>query len=39
LGLRVPVDQFPPGVYRLDMQAVDVDGTRTPMRSVQFSAE
>ncbi|MGD0955835.1 MAG: VWA domain-containing protein [Candidatus Acidiferrales bacterium] len=39
LGLKVPVDKLPRGTYRLDMQAVGVDGERTPIRSVQFSAE
>jgi hypothetical protein len=39
LGLKVPLDKLPPGAYRLDMQAVGVSGTRTPIRSVQFSAE
>ena len=39
LGLKVPLDQLPPGVYRLDIQAVGVSGERTPIRSVQFSAE
>ncbi len=39
LGLKVPLDKLPPGAYRLDIQAVGVDGTRTQIRSVQFSAE
>jgi hypothetical protein len=39
MGLRVPLEKFPPGAYRLDMQAIDVSGERTKIRSVQFSAE
>ena len=39
LGLRVPMEQFPAGDYRLDIQAIGVAGERTKIRSVQFSAE
>jgi VWFA-related protein len=39
VGLKVPVDQLPPGSYRLDMQASDTAGFKTAIRTVQFDAE
>ncbi len=39
MGLRVPFDDLPPGSYRLDMQAGEVGGERTPVRSVSFDVE
>jgi len=39
IGLKVPVDQLPPGTYRLDLQATDSVGARTIIRAVQFEAE
>lgn len=39
VGLRLPVDQIPPGSYRLDLQASDSIGARTVIRAVQFDAE
>ncbi len=39
LGLSVPIDQLPPGPYRIDIQAFDAQGSKTPIRSVQFAAE
>jgi len=39
MGLKVPFDDLPPGSYRLDMQAGEVGGDRTPVRSVNFVVE
>jgi VWFA-related protein len=39
LGLKLPLDQLAPGSYRLDFQASDASGARTPIRSVGFDAE
>ncbi len=39
MGLKVPFDVLPPGSYRLDMQAGEVGGERTPVRSVNFVVE
>jgi hypothetical protein len=39
MGLKVPFDDLPPGSYRLDMQAGEVGGERTPVRSVNFVVE
>ena len=39
LGLKLPLDQLPPGTYRMDFQASDASGAVTPIRSVGFSAE
>ena len=39
LGLKVPIDQLPPGSYRLDFQASDATGALSAVRSVGFEAE
>jgi hypothetical protein len=39
LGLKVPIDQLPPGSYRLDFQASDASGALSAVRSVGFDAE
>jgi len=39
IGLKIPLNDFPPGNYRLDMQAYDTTGSLTAVRTVQFSAE
>jgi hypothetical protein len=39
LGLTVPIDQLPPGSYRLDFQASDASGALSAVRSVGFDAE
>jgi VWFA-related protein len=39
LGLKVPIDQLPPGTYRLDFQASDATGALSVVRSVGFEAE
>jgi VWFA-related protein len=39
LGLKVPIDQLPPGTYRLDFQASDANGALSVVRSVGFDAE
>jgi hypothetical protein len=39
LGLKIPIDQLPPGSYRLDLQASDDSGARTRIQSVGFDAE
>jgi hypothetical protein len=39
LGLKLPLDQIPPGSYRLDLQASDASGALTRVRSVGFDAE
>jgi VWFA-related protein len=39
LGLKLPVDQLPPGSYRLDFQASDANGAHSAIRSVEFDSE
>jgi VWFA-related protein len=39
LGLKLPLNQLPPGSYRLDLQATDASGARTTIRSVGFDSE
>jgi VWFA-related protein len=39
LALKLPLEQLPPGSYRLDMQASDASGNHTPIRSVGFDSE
>ena len=39
IGLKVPLDALGPGTYRLDMQAGEVAGSITPVRSVSFEIE
>jgi hypothetical protein len=39
LGLRVPMEELPPGSYRLDFQASDASGALSAIRSVGFDAE
>ncbi len=39
VGLKVPVDQLPPGPYRIEIQAYDGSGVRTAIRHVDFDAE
>ncbi|HXQ26479.1 MAG TPA: VWA domain-containing protein [Candidatus Acidoferrales bacterium] len=39
VGLKLPLDQFPPGFYRLDMQASDANGARSTIRTVLFESE
>ncbi len=39
LALQVPLNQFPPGSYRLDFQASDASGALTKVRSVTFDSE
>jgi VWFA-related protein len=39
LALKVPLDKFPPGTYRLDFQASDASGGLTKVRSVMFDSE
>jgi len=39
LGLKVPFDNLPPGQYRVDMQAGEVGGTVSRVRSVTFTLE
>jgi len=39
VGLKVPLDQIPPGSYRLEMQAYDGSGSLSTVRTVQFEAE
>jgi len=39
LGLKLPIDQLPPGSYRLDLQASDDSGARSRIQSVGFDAE
>ena len=36
LGLKLPVDQLPPGSYRIDFQASDASGALSAVRSVEF---
>jgi VWFA-related protein len=39
LALKVPVDTFPPGEYRLEMVAGEVGGVMSKVRTVTFTAE
>jgi VWFA-related protein len=39
LALKLPLEQLPPGSYRLDMQASDASGAHTVIRSVGFESE
>ena len=39
LALKVPVDTFPPGEYRLEMVAGEAGGVMSKVRSVTFTAE
>ena len=39
LALRVPVDTFPPGEYRLEMVAGEAGGVMSKVRTVTFTAE
>jgi len=39
LGLRIPINELPPGSYRIDLQATDDSGARSRIRSVAFDAE
>jgi len=39
LGIRVPMEELPPGSYRLDFQASDASGALSAVRSVRFEAE
>jgi hypothetical protein len=39
LALKVPVDTFPPGEYRLEMVAGEAGGAMSKVRTVTFTAE
>jgi VWFA-related protein len=39
LGLKLPIANLPSGSYRLDMQAYDMSGTLSKVRSVEFAEE
>ncbi|MGH9698373.1 MAG: VWA domain-containing protein [Candidatus Acidiferrales bacterium] len=39
VALRVPVENFPPGSYRLELQAGEMGGTLSPVRSAEFQEE
>jgi VWFA-related protein len=39
LGLKLPIENLPSGSYRLDMQAYDMSGTLSKVRSVEFAEE
>ena len=39
VGFKVPLKDIPPGSYRLDVQAGETGGDRTPVRSVFFEVE
>jgi len=38
-GLKLPVDQLPPGSYQLQVRAVDGNGGATPVRTADFVVE
>jgi len=38
-GLKLPVDQLPPGSYELQIRAVDGSGGATPVRTADFEVE
>lgn len=37
LGLKIPVDQLPPGSYRLELRALDSAGNSSPVRAAEFA--
>lgn len=39
VALRVPVENFPPGSYRLELQAGEMGGKLSPIRSTEFQEE
>lgn len=39
VALRVPVANFPPGTYRLELQAGEMGGKLSPIRSAEFQEE
>ena len=39
VGLKVPLKDIPPGSYRIEMQAWDTVGSRSPIRSAEFAVE
>jgi hypothetical protein len=39
VGLRVPLKDIPAGSYRLEMQAWNTAGSRSPIRSAEFAVE
>jgi hypothetical protein len=38
-GLKLPVDQLPPGSYELQIRAIDATGGATPVRTADFDVE
>ncbi len=38
-GLKLPVDQLPPGSYELQIRAIDASGGATPVRTADFDVE
>jgi VWFA-related protein len=38
-GLKLPVDQLPPGSYELQVRAIDASGGATPVRTADFEVE
>jgi hypothetical protein len=39
VGLTIPLNQLPPGAYRIEIQGYDGTGVRTAVRHVDFDAE
>ena len=39
LGLRMPVDELPPGSYRLELKGVDSAGNVTQPRTADFEVQ
>jgi len=39
VGIKVPLDRFPAGSYRVDMQASDAAGAHSTTRTVLFDSE
>ena len=39
LGLKLPVEQLPPGSYRVELRAMDSAGNHAPPRSVDFEVQ
>ena len=39
VALKIPMDNVPPGTYRIDVQAIEQGGTTTKIRTVTFIAD
>ena len=39
LGIRIPIDNLPPGSYRAEIKAMDSAGNTTKQRTAEFEVE